>query len=51
MLKLSLFFVLLLSGCYKTGPEKDELHTVPVTNNLNQYPNMGRTNPLSAMGY
>ena len=51
MLRFLLLLALFLSGCYKTGPDKDELHTVPVTNNLTHFPGAARPNPLSAMGY
>ena len=50
-MRLFLLGFLLLTSCYKTAPDEDELITVPATNNPNGLPGPARSNPLQAIGY
>lgn len=41
-----LLCLVIAAGCYKTGPDEEGLHTVPVTNNPHLLPGPARSSPL-----
>ncbi|HNA62114.1 MAG TPA: hypothetical protein PKW79_03460 [Rhabdochlamydiaceae bacterium] len=50
-IKVILVFVCcgLLAGCYESGPEEDDVRTVPVTNNPNAMPGPMKMSPLPSI--